>query len=797
MSPQTESTIELAIENLQAGNFQEAKLILEVLLKKSPNDFDALNFLGFILGLEGDHGGAKLALKNALKIRPDDEVATINLIKSHYELGEFGEALGLIETASKTTTKNPALVALKANCFQGLGLVSEAIQCFEKALDLGAGIEVSMELAETLTSLGRYEAALHHYEKVIQIAPQYAEAWNNAGVILHNLKRYEKAIDHYDRAIQITPQYAEAWNNKGITFFELNLHQEALHAYKQSISLQSTYDKAWFNAANCLVDMGSDIEAIVYFEQALKSNPKYAEAWANKGSTLKKLKQYDDALACCESALQLKPLLAEAWLNKALLLSELGRGSESIECFEKAISINPTMDWAQGEFLFQKMKYCLWSNFDKSLQDIIDGLEGNQKVVAPFHLLSLVDDPNLHKKCAQIFMQNICKTKFPLGVIESSIQKEKISIGYFSSDFRSHAVSSVSAQLYELHDRNQFTVYAFSLQKTPKSDQMRERLESAFDFFIDVGDLTDLEIAQLSRRKGIDVAVDLNGYTEGGRSRIFSYRAAPVQVNYLGYAGTTGADYMDYIITDSTVCPAEMEQNYSEKIICLPHTFMPTDSKVDCVQKKISRSYSNLPEGKFVFCCFNNSYKINKRVLESWSRILSAVDNSVLWIASPSDFFKENILREFAELEIDSSRIVFAQRTDSIEDHLARISMADLFLDTNPYGAHSTAIDFLKAGVPVLAWLGNSFPSRVSASILKAIDLPELIMTTQVEYESKAIDLANNSNEFSRIKEKLAKNLNTAPLFKTQHYLNNLEQAYIKALGQYHAGLKPDNIYLS
>jgi predicted O-linked N-acetylglucosamine transferase (SPINDLY family) len=796
MEDQIKFLLERAVQNLQGGNLQDAKFDLLKILENTPNNFDALNLLGFIYGLEGNHLGAKNNLKNALLIMPGHEVASINLIKSLYELGEFNEALSLLKDIGDVLQNDPALPFIHANCLVGLGLISESVPYFYRALDLGGGLEAHMDLAYVLACLKRYDEALIHYEKALQISPEYAEAWSNTGVILYNLKRYDEALIHYEKALQISPEYAEAWNNKGMTLLALRRHQEALSTSKNAISLKSNYAEAWFSAGNSLLEMGSYVEAIVYFDEAIKLHQEYAEAWSNKGCALKALRRFDLALDSFETAIKNKPLFADALFNKGVLLSELGRGNESIEYFEKALTINNDLPFAQGELLNTKMKNCLWKDFDKNLQKIIDGLKNDEKVIAPLHLFSLIDDAQLQKKCAEIFNQFHYPSDSTLGPFKKGNPNQKISIGYFSSDFRTHPVSLLTSELFELHDRNKFKVFAFSLQKTPKLDKVSERLRSTFDVFLDVDGLSDLEIAKLSRDQGIDIAIDLNGYTDGSRTRIFSYRAAPVQVNYLGYPGTTGAEYMDYIISDKTVIPVEMANNYVEKIIHLPNSFMPVDSGEILTQEKASKKSFGLPETGFIFSCFNGGFKLNELVLRSWAKILLAVDSSILWIASSNITFKKNILVEFGKLGVDSSRIIFAERVGSIEDHLSRISLSDLFLDTNPYNAHSTAIDFLKAGVPIIAIPGNSFPSRVSASILYAIGLPELIMKNQAEYELKAIELAKNPTLLTNIKEKLAKNRKCAPLFNTRLYTKNLEQAYIKIMNRFGSDQRPDHLFL-
>jgi len=373
---------------------------------------------------------------------------------------------------------------------------------------------------------------------------------------------------------------------------------------------------------------------------------------------------------------------------------------------------------------------------------------------------------------------------------------QKIRIGYFSADFRNHAVSLLTAELYELHDKNKFEIIAFSFGVDDKSP-IRSRLQQAFNQFIDVSNMSDLKIALLARKLEIDIAVDLGGHTQDSRTGIFSYRAAPIQVNYLGYPGTMGTEYMDYIVADKTIIPKTFQDFYREKVVYLPDTYMVDDSKRMASSRVFTRNECGLPENIFVFCCFNNDYKFNPKILNAWSKILLEVEKSVLWISENNQGFKVNLTTEFERRGVESSRIIFAQRVELMADHLARYALADIFLDTHPYNAHTTAVDSLKSGIPVLTLVGRSFASRVAASLLDAIGLPELITNTQEEYEALAIELATNPQKLVEIKLKLVNNRMTTPLFDTPLFTKNLEAAYIKMMDRYHKNLEPDHITIA
>jgi len=426
------------------------------------------------------------------------------------------------------------------------------------------------------------------------------------------------------------------------------------------------------------------------------------------------------------------------------------------------------------------------------LEIISKNLTANEKVISPFALLALNDKATLHKKSSEIYIQSNFPFNPVLGPILKLSVNQKIRVGYYSADFHNHATGYLMAELFELHDKNKFELIGFSFGPIA-NDEMRQRLQKSFDQFVEVGNKSDIEIAQLSRNLNIDIAVDLKGFTRDSRSGIFSNRAAPIQVNYLGYPGTMGADYMDYIIADKTVIPVESQSYYSEKVVYLPDSYQVNDRKRLISEKQFTRQELGLPETGFVFCCFNNNYKILPSTFEGWMRILKAVDGSVLWLFKDNPWVVENLKKEAQKQGLDRQRLVFADYMP-LSDHLARHRQADLFLDTLPYNAHTTTSDALWTGLPVLTLMGRSFAGRVAGSLLNAIDLPELITNTQVEYEALAIELAMSPNKLADIKSKLMANRLTAPLFDTPLFAKNIEAAYIKMMERYQADLQPEHI---
>ena len=643
---------------------------------------------------------------------------------------------------------------------------------------------------------GEHQLALAAYDLALKIKPDDIDTLVNKGSTCNDIKNYGLALEVLDRAIQLRSDIPEAWFNKAVALNNMKKFAEAYEACNEILRLKSDSPQAWFNHGVALQGLQKYEEAIRSYDNALILMPDYGGAYFNKGIALNFLRRPGEAIFAYESAIKNNPNYADAWFGIGASLNEQKKYDKAVMYYDKALNLNPEINWLLGDLLHARMKICIWSGLAESLENASKKVMANEKVIDPFQLLSLVDDPLLHKKASEIYIQSKYPSNPTLGPILKLSKKEKIRIAYFSPDFKSHPVSLLTAELFEIHDRDRFEVFAFSFTKAPIGDETNLCLRKGFDRFIDVDRMSDLEVAQLSRKLEIDIAIDLAGSTQHSRTGIFSYRAAPIQANWLGYPGTIGADFIDYIIADKTIIPESYQEFYSEKVAYLPHTYMVDDSKRQPSARVFSRQECGLPENTFVFCCFNNDYKFNPQVLDSWSRILLAAKNSVIWISENNEYFSANITIEFEKRGIDSMRVVFAPRVDLMADHLARYTLADLFLDTHPYNAHTTTVDSLKAGVPALTLMGESFASRVAASLLNAVGLPELITSTQEEYEALAIELAMNTKKLAAIKLKLANNYLTAPLFDTPLFTKNLEGAYLKMMERYQADMMPDHIFI-
>jgi len=707
---------------------------------------------------------AELFLKQALKIDPKS--------------AEVLRLLGVVAAQS-----NQYLIALEY-------FNKSLIEFPKNPLTLG-------NLGNVYVALKEYEKAAEAYDKSLAIDSRNAEVWSNKGNLLCKLKQYQEAIQHHDKALSLNPAYAEALSNKGNALFELKDFAEAIDIYDQALHIKPSLADIWFNRGNALLELNRNEDAAYSYKNGLKLKPSHAVGWSDLGNALRELGRYVEAEAHYTKAIELKPEFAEGWLNKANTLWELKEYSESILHYKTALKIKPDLDWVKGYLLNVKMEIADWSDFYDNLNEIVQDIYKDKKTAQPFALLSLIDDSALCKKATEIYVESNYSIKNALDFCPKKTKNRKIRIGYFSADFRTHVVAFLTAQFFALHNKNNFEIYALSFCKPIESDLMQLKLRRIFDNFIDCESLSDLEVVQKSRELEIDIAIDMGGYTQFSRPKVFHHRAAPIQVNWLGYPGTLGSTNCDYIVADNIIIPETNQISFTEKVAYLPNSYMVDDDSRKKSLRKFKKADCGLPEDKFIFCSFNNSYKFNPILLDRWSKILTRTEESILWIPENNPQFMLNIQKEFLKRGVKEERIIFAKKEESMADHLSRYELADLFLDTYPYNAHSTGLDSLKAGVPIITLIGNSFASRVAASLLNAVNMPELITNSQEEYEALAIDLATNPEKLYAIKQKLAKNLISEPLFDTPLFTRNIEALYVKMHQRYIDGLSPDHLSLT
>jgi predicted O-linked N-acetylglucosamine transferase (SPINDLY family) len=653
-------------------------------------------------------------------------------------------------------------------------------------------------LGAVYSGLGQKKEAVTSLYRALELDPDSSMIYNNLGGVLSDLGRYEEAAENYRSSLALRPTNYQVHHKLGLVLSRLGNYEVAIASYQSALALKSDDAEVYFNLGSALYNLGRVNEAIASYQKALQLNPGDAKSHTNLGLALNSIGQHEAAIASYVRSLKINPDSSVAHFNLANALYSLGRDEEAGRSYKHAYRLDKHNISAYVSWLHQLRLVCDWDQISDALEDDLRSLEfgkSDKEVVAPFGLLALIDDARLHRRASEAYASSKYKTNTMLGPCLQRPASGRLRIGYFSADFHNHATMFLMAELFERHNSSQFEIHAFSFGPD-KKDEMRARLLDSVFAFHDVRLNSDAEIAALARSLGIDIAVDLKGYTTDSRPGIFSYRAAPLQVNYLGYPGTVGAPYIDYIVADSTLIPPAYQVFYSEKIVYLPGSYQVNDGSREISDKVMSRAEAGLPEDSFVFCCFNNTYKIAPEVFDIWMCLLKNVRGSVLWLLQANSSVEQNLGKEAVKRGVDPGRLIFANRLP-LPEHLARQRLADLFLDTFNYNAHTTASDALWAGLPVLTKLGEGFASRVAGSLLNAVDLPELITSSAQEYADVALMLAEDPQKLNMLKVRLGDNLKKSTLFDSAIFTRHLEMAYVQMYRRVKEGLEPDHIYVA
>jgi len=737
------------LEFHQLNALDDAARCYQNALEMHGSFFDAQHLLGVIAAQQEQFELAVALITKALNIRAD-EGAFSNRGLALHQLGQYQAALKDFDSAISFNPNNPQSHYNRGNALQEIKQYEAALRSYDQAIALDpSNAEIYNNRGNTLQEIKQYEAALRSYDQAIALDPSNANAHYNQGNALQEIKQYEAALRSYDQAIALNPSNAEAFNGRGGCLEKQRKYQAAATQYLNAIQLNPTYEIALFNLANSLQTLGKPKSALEYYLRVLEQNKNNIEAHINCANTLRTLRQYDQALVH----------------------------------YQRALTLDPHAKFLRGMALHLKMMMCDWSNFDDDIALLAQAIECGQVASEPFPILSIYNSLQHQLDLSSAYQADKFKGLQPIPWAAKYPKKERIRIAYYSTDFREHPVSLLLAELFEKHNRSQFEVFAFSLGENT-NDPMRQRLKKAFDHFIDVQDLSDTDIVALSRKHEIDIAIDLGGYTAGSRSEIFQLRVAPIQISYIGYLGTMGTPCIDYLIADKVLIPAQLSPFYTENIAYLP-SYQANVSTREIASRSFIRSEYGIPENHFVFCCFNNNYKITPPVFKSWMHILKEVQNSVLFLYAENQWVQSNLEKSALGHGVAKERLIFGQRL-STPEYLARYRIADLFLDTFPYNAGTTASDALWMGVPVLTLAGETFSSRMAASLLTAIDMPELITNTPAQFENRAIEIAKNRGLLSGLKSKLEDNKENTRLFDTPKFIQSLESCY---LAMYERGL--------
>ena len=749
--------VEEAIALHRQGRIDEAATRYEAALAEKPDRFEALHMLGVVRLQQQRVGEAIALMERALALRPESFDALCDIAFAFVLARRLEEAIARYDRALALRQDDPNVLFDRARALASEGRYGDSIVDLDKVIAAKPGfIDARMLHGAAALALGRGQDAALDFEQVLVHEPGSQEALFRLGQALTKQGRLDEAIGCFDSLLSIAPDHASALNERGVALWSMNRHEAAIASYDRAIATGATIPALFYNRGNAWFALNRYQQAIDDYDKALAFAPSYAEACRNRGHALTNLKRLDEAAAS----------------------------------YTRALSLNPALPYAVGYAVQARAQICDWSDYEASIEHMVEEMRQGRRACDPFTLLCLTDDPADQLACAKAFVDdNFGTIDARFAGVRSPRRRERIHVAYLSADFHEHATSYLIAELFELHDRSRFDISAFSFGPET-GGPMRARIRAATDRFFDVRAASDDDIANRVRGLDVDIAVDLKGHTLGSRPGIFARRPAPVQVGFLGYPGTAGAPFIDYIIGDAVVIPDGDERYYSEAVVRLPGSYQVNDSKRRIADDTPTRSELGLPDAGVVFCCFNATFKITPSMFDSWTRLLKRVDDSVLWLLRGNPTAAENLRREAAKRGIDPRRLIFAPWAP-LNEHLARQRRADLFLDTVPCNAHTTASDALWAGLPVLTCCGRSFASRVAASLLSALDLPELIARSLPEYEERAVQLATDETLLRAITDKLQESRDAASLFDANAFRRHLEAAYATIWERHAAGQRP------
>jgi protein O-GlcNAc transferase len=789
----------------QSNDIVNAKILYEKILTSDPTHFDSTHLLGVVFYQEHQFEEAIYWIRKAIDLKNDDAAAYNNIANALVKIGSYEEAIENYNQAIRIKVdykeaffnrgiaqKHHSLLEDAIQSFQisikfeynllqsysnqgelyfSLSSFEKSLECFLNASKINRSPQLYLQLGLVYFSLGKFIESVNSYSQCLELDPINTEALFYIANSLQNLSNFTEAITYYSKTIKLDNQYISAYINRGIAFNAIKKYECALNDFDAALKLNPNLPVIFCNKGVTYNELRNYEIAINNFNKAIDLNKSFSEAYLNKGNSFYGLKNLDVAIDNYNIAIKYNDNYALAYSNKANALQELRRFKEASENLKIAFSLNPDLEFVYGKYINSKLMICDWNSFNDDINNLLKYSTTYQSIT-PFDSLCIFDDPQFH----QIISENYINHKFKghiIPLVNKNAHHQKIRIAYYSADFKEHPVSYLTAEIFELHDRDNFEIFGFSLAKV-KQSQIRDRIVNSFDRHYEVWDSSDLEVALLSQKLEIDIAIDLGGHTIDSRVGIFANRAAPIQISYIGYLGTMGAKFFDYIVSDHVITPPNLRSFYTEKIIYLP-SYQSNDSKRIKPSKAYVMQYE-IPENTFVFCNFNNNYKLLPDIFECWIQILFKVQNGILFLFADNEDVIIN-LKKYAELNgINSNRLIFCNRA-SYEEYLSRYNLCHLFLDTFPYNAGTTASDSLWCNVPVLTIAGNSFASRVAASLLTSIGLSDLITTHKDDYVSLAVELAHNKKKYSEIKLRLINNKSSWPLFDSQLFTKNWERA--------------------
>ncbi|KIL98801.1 TPR domain protein putative component of TonB system [Paramagnetospirillum magnetotacticum MS-1] len=782
----------------RAGNLAAAEPLYAAVLAANPDHVESLYAYGVLMAQTGRLPQSLDSLGKAARLAPDD-----SRIGRNYAL--VLQAAGRLPESEREFVRLSDREPDRPEHRFGLGLVvsaqgrfDHAIAHFREGLALAPGdAEARCNLGLACRAAGRLEEAIDAFAKAAEMAPGLAKAHGNLGGALFAAGRWVDAVDAWARALALEPRHADVRSDMGVALAKLGRLDEAVDCFRQASEIDPGNPGHGYNLGRALHDLGRLEEALQSYAQVIALDPCHLSAHLNSGVIFKKAGDYDQALAAYDRVLELDPANGAASLNRGKTLFELGRLEEALEAYTTARNLMPDDADALSELVHLRKVVCDWPGIEAEEEAcrrmVADGNPG----IDPLVFLSIPASTEEQARCGNLWGRMLCSDRaasvqgVSFAPRNGDAVSPKIKIGYLAADFHNHPVANLSAGIYDRHDRSRFEISAYSLGPDDGSP-MRQRLEASFDRFVDLREVASGDAARRIHADGIDILVDLSGFTKNTRPEILACRPAPVQINFLGFPATMGVDWLDYILADAVIAPRDQQEHYAEKLVHLPHSFLPFGDHPPVGEPSQPRAAHGLPEDAFVFCCINNSFKFRPQTFDVWAEILHQVPRGVLWLLDRGPLSRDNMNREMAGRGIDPARLVFAQRVD-LAEHMARHRLADLFLDSFPFNAITTASDALWSGLPVLTWMGESFVSRGASSLLLALGLPELVTASPEAYKAEAIRLAREPERLRMLKDRLDTRRQTpAPLFDTEIFTRDLEKAYVQMVARSRAGLPPE-----
>ena len=729
----------------------------------------------------GELDAAQSLFSKVLKSEPKNAVALYSLAAIESGRKNFDKALKHIQPVTLSHPGFAQAHLAKSVILFNLGQFDDALKAIQKAIHLEPSLPNAREHLETVKVAQGMKAHLSSsvVTSDIPIDPQ-VHALTQQGIALQGESKHSDAIEVFKQALQINSKDFASLYSLGISLGATGKKMDALECFIQSADAAPHLALAHFAKAQSYADLGLSDDAVICFDKAIEVDPSYTSAYTNKAALLQAINRHHDALLTLVACVEVDPNNFTAFEGQGQLLGQFKQYDLSVNAFKRALQINPTYNYGKGHLMHARLSCCDWTDFEESRQEIFDGIKAGNKACGAMTIMSLTDDAALARECIEIYAKD--KYGDPLFKLWNGEKyaHRRQRVAFISGDFRIHPVGYLLIEMIENFDKEKFELTGV-FTGTPDGSDLWKRYRCAFDHYLDAKNIPSLELAKLLRAMEIDIAIDLSGHTEGTKLDVLSHRPAPVQITYLGFPGTLGLPFIDYLIADPRIIPPDSLQHYREKILYLPHCYLPRDTSVVPSPITPQRSDFGLPDEGFVFCSFNHDYKINPPMFKIWMDLLKEVPGSVLWLMKLNEAAQDNLSKEAVKHGVDPERLVYATRVPRVEDHLARYRLADLFLDTFPYNGHTTAGDALCAGIPIVSLCGDSFASRVAASLLHDVGLQQYACSSLDEYHDTALRMSQHPEELTAFRNHMAEQLSSA---KWPHSAATQGLAFAAALAQ-------------